>query len=66
MTVGSKKKKDQLHEAKALRLDHSKLLHHFGWESRLNLEEAINTSTDWLRAFIGNASMKEFTFKQIN
>ena len=58
--------RESVHEARALRLDSSKLRIRFGWAPRLELEEALEWTVDWYRAnAMGAVSMRGVTLDQI-
>lgn len=53
------------HEAKLLKLDISNARHRLGWRPRWDLQQALERTIDWHRAWLGGASMREFSLKQI-
>jgi len=55
----------QVHEANFLKLDCSKARQYLGWNSKWNLESAIESIVSWQLAFRGDLDMKTFTLKQI-
>lgn len=58
--------KSQLHEAKYLKLDCSKVKNKIGWEPKMNVEEAINLTVDWYKCFFKDKeSIGKVTEKQI-
>ena len=56
---------EPLHEASCLRLDCSKALTKLGWRPLLELEDALQLTVDWYRAFQNNADMRVVTVAQI-
>lgn len=54
-----------LHEAKMLRLDSSKVENRLGWKSKLNLETSLLLTIEWYNEFINNSDMKKITEQQI-
>jgi len=55
----------QPHEAKLLALDASKARARLGWAPRLRLEDALDWTVAWYRAFQGGNDMREFSLGQI-
>lgn len=56
----------QVHEAKYLKLDCSKVKHKIGWEPKMNVEKAINLTVDWYKCFFKDEeSIEKITEKQI-
>ena len=53
------------HEATLLSLDISKARHHLQWRPTLTLDETIDFTVDWYKAFNQKKSMYHFTIKQI-
>jgi CDP-glucose 4,6-dehydratase len=53
------------HEAHSLRLDASKARLELGWETKLNIEAALQWTVEWYRAWQSAENMAEFTAKQI-
>jgi CDP-glucose 4,6-dehydratase len=53
------------HETNYLRLDASKARHELGWQPRLRIEEALEWTLAWYRAWSRGENMMEFTTKQI-
>jgi CDP-glucose 4,6-dehydratase len=53
------------HEANYLRLDASRARFELGWEPRLRIEEALEFTMDWYRAWHRGENMAEFTAIQI-
>jgi CDP-glucose 4,6-dehydratase len=56
----------QLHEASYLKLDSSKAKTYLGWQSRWDLETALQKIIDWHRAWREGADMRNFSLKQIS
>lgn len=56
----------QLHEASSLKLDSSKAKTYLGWQSRWDLEIALQKIIDWHRAWREGADMHTFSLKQIS
>lgn len=58
---------DAPHEATYLRLDCDKSLEHLGWKPRLRLEQALEWTVDWYKAFYDRSSLtpRELTEEQI-
>jgi CDP-glucose 4,6-dehydratase len=54
-----------VHEAGILRLDASKARTELGWKPRLRIEEALNWTAGWYRAWHQGDNMAEFTCRQI-
>lgn len=54
------------HEANFLKLDCSKLKRVFGWHPRWHIEQAIQETVSWYRAYLSGADMSTFTINQIN
>ena len=59
-------KSEQPHEANYLKLDIHKAKDHLGWEPYLNLDEALQYTFDWYRAYEKKENMHAMTMKQIN
>ena len=53
------------HEAQLLKLDISKARKYFNWKPTLSLEEALNYTIDWYKAFDAGINMINFTIEQI-
>lgn len=53
------------HEAHYLRLDCSKAKFKLGWYPRWNVEQAIDKSVEWTRAYLAQEDVKEVCLKQI-
>jgi CDP-glucose 4,6-dehydratase len=53
------------HEAKLLKLDISNARHRLGWRPRWDLQQALERTIDWHRAWLDGASMREFSLQQI-
>jgi CDP-glucose 4,6-dehydratase len=56
----------QAHEASVLRLDCSKARTILGWNSKLNLEEALDWTHEWYQAYHRKEDMPKFTRAQIS
>ena len=56
---------DQPHEAHCLRLDSSRAKRDLGWSPRWELEEAIDRTIDWHRAWRSGEQMAEVSLDQI-
>ena len=57
--------KENPHEASILRLDCKKAKERLGWETKLNINEALEWTINWYKKFLENSNMKEYTKKQI-
>jgi len=57
---------DGPHEAHFLKLDCSKLRSTLGWRPRWHIEEAVEKTTEWAKAWEAGADMRAFTEKQID
>lgn len=53
------------HEAAYLGLDCSKAESRLGWQPLIGLDQALQLSTDWYRAFNSGKNMRDFTLAQI-
>lgn len=53
------------HEANFLKLDCSKIKHTFHWKPRYHVEEAIQKTVEWSRAYLDGLDMMEVTDNQI-
>jgi CDP-glucose 4,6-dehydratase len=53
------------HEAGFLKLDSSKARARLGWRPKLSLQQAIQATTDWHRAWLKGSDMRSFTLLQI-
>jgi CDP-glucose 4,6-dehydratase len=53
------------HEAKLLSIDSAKARHQLGWAPRLKLEEALEWTVDWYKAFMRGEDVREVTMAQI-
>ena len=53
------------HEAAYLKLDISKARSRLGWNPHWNLEQALDQTVSWYRAWQGGVDMRDFTLKQI-
>ena len=56
----------QPHEAKVLQLDCSKARQLLDWTPRLNLDMALDWTSDWYKAYHKKQDMQEFTYIQIS
>lgn len=56
----------QPHEARLLRLDSAKAKSELEWLPKLTLNEAVNLTAEWYRAFKDKKDLIELTAKQIN
>lgn len=54
------------HEAAYLKLDCSKAISRLGWRPSLDLNEALDLTVDWYRAFHDGADIRAFSLQQIN
>lgn len=55
----------RLKETKTLKIDSSKALHSLGWSPRWGIQNSLNQTIDWHRAFTKKENMLEFSVKQI-
>lgn len=55
----------QPHEAHLLKIDSTKAREKLNWSSKLNLDEAINLTTEWYRSFKSNEDPLKITAQQI-
>lgn len=53
------------YEAGFLKLNCTKLKKTFGWRPRWNVEQAVEKSVEWYKAFYNHEDMREITKKQI-
>lgn len=53
------------HEAKFLRLDCSKIKNKFGWKPRWFIEQAVQSTIDWAKAYLDKKDISEIMDKQI-
>ena len=53
------------HEAQMLKLDWSKAAHRLDWQPALHLEETLQLTGDWYRAWNSRTEMRSFTCSQI-
>jgi len=53
------------HEAHSLRLDSTLAREKLGWKSRLQIEDALDMTVDWFRAYQAGNAMREFSNRQI-
>jgi CDP-glucose 4,6-dehydratase len=56
---------EQPHEAHLLTLDSSQARTLLGWRPRYGIQEALEKTVDWQRAWLSGADMRAFTLKQI-
>ena len=59
-------KKENLYEAKTLKLDSTKARENLGWEPKWTLEEALSNTLEWNEAFLRKENMKDFSIRQID
>jgi CDP-glucose 4,6-dehydratase len=57
---------DHPHEANFLKLDISKAKQRLHWEPRWSLEQALDRTTDWHRAWLQGQDMRSICLQQIN
>ncbi len=53
------------HEARFLRLDCSRLKQVFGWKPVWTLEEAVEKTVEWAKAYAGNENLEACMDRQI-
>ena len=53
------------HEAGFLKLDCSKIKSVFGWKPLYHIEEALEKTVEWSKAWLGGADMRSVTDRQI-
>ena len=58
--------KDTLHEANFLKLDSTKLKTTFNWTPRLHIDEAVELTVAWTKAWLGNNAIPAKMDEQIN
>jgi CDP-glucose 4,6-dehydratase len=58
-------KGDHVHEAENLRLDCTKAANLLNWLPKISIQEGVELTVDWYRAWIDGANMREFTLHQI-
>lgn len=56
---------DHPHEAHYLKLDCSKAKARLNWHPRWHIEDALNATIDWHRAYLNGEDMRELTLRQI-
>lgn len=61
----NKSEKDALHESNFLKLDSSKIKNVFGWEPKMNINDAIEKTIEWTEAYYSNKDIIACTDKQI-
>lgn len=54
-----------IHEANYLKLDCSKIKSAIGWYPKMNIQEAINLTVDWTKAYYRKKDIQEISEKQI-
>lgn len=54
-----------VHEARLLKLDHTKITNVFGWEPIWDAKEAVYQSIAWYKAYISEADIRDFMRNQI-
>ena len=54
------------HEANLLKLDCSKVKSTFGWQPRWSVEQAVEKTVEWAKAWINGEDISIFTEKQVN
>ena len=57
--------KENPHETSILKLDYKKAKERLGWETKLNINEALEWTINWYKKFLENSNIKEYTKKQI-
>ena len=57
--------KENPHETSILKLDCKKAKERLGWETKLNINEALEWTINWYKKFLENSNIKEYTKKQI-
>lgn len=57
--------KDIPAEAQTLKIDCSKAKKNFGWEPKYNIEQAVNETVAWIRAYMNGENMLNITERQI-
>lgn len=60
-----KESNNQLHEAQILKLDCTKAKTKLGWYPQLKIEEGIQITAEWYKAFIRKDNLKDLTLGQI-
>lgn len=56
---------DHPHEAGLLTLDNSAARYHLGWRPRWRLDEALEKTVAWQKAWLAGESMRDFSLRQI-
>lgn len=56
----------KVHEATLLKLDTAKSRTHLAWRPRLNLDEALELTADWYRAYLDGADLRALTEHQLD
>ena len=54
-----------LHEEKSLELDCSKAITKLGWQTKMNLKESLQWTSDWYKEYNKGKDMQEFSISQI-
>ena len=54
------------HEASILKLNCEKAKKRLGWESKLNIDQALEWTVNWYKEFFKNSNMKKYTEEQID
>ena len=54
-----------MHEATYLKLDCSKARARLKWKPKLNIEETLNSTVDWYKAYANGKNMRAITLKEI-
>ena len=58
--------RDDPHEAGLLHLDSAHAREHIGWRPRWSLEQALQRTVEWHRAWLSGSDMRAFSFGQID
>ena len=66
LTWSYRKDKDASHEATFLKLDCTKLKTTFGWTPRWHIQDAIEQTVEWTKAWIAKENINDVMEKQIN
>jgi CDP-glucose 4,6-dehydratase len=56
---------ENVHEATYLKLDCSKARALLGWKPKLNIEESLNFTVDWYKAYADGKDMRAITIEEI-
>lgn len=62
----NKSEKNSSHEASFLKLDCSKIKNKIGWNPKISIDEAINLTVEWSKAYYFDQSIDELTESEIN